>query len=578
MRRKMEIKLHSGSAATLWIRLAWLSPLPKLKTNYSLLVAFVLACVALPLLQGQARADAKGKKPNILLLLADDLGFSDLGCYGGEVHTPNLDKLAAEGLRYTQFYNTTRCWPSRAAILTGYYAQQIRRDHPASGVRPLIPGVRPSWAWLAPRYLSQAGYKSYHSGKWHVDGMPMNQGFDGSYFLADLDRYFSPHRIFVDDKRAPGILPNSGYYATTAIADSAIEQIRRHHQQFAAQPFFEYVAFTAPHFPLQAWPEDIAKYAHRFDGGWDVLRQQRLARMKGMGLLNCQLSDRTLGVPAWNTLSPEEQRMWSLRMSIHAAMVDRMDHEIGRIVQELAKQGNLDNTLILFLSDNGASAERLIRGDGHHKMAVPGGPESYLCLEAGWANLANAPLRLSKIFTHEGGISTPLIVHWPEVIKDHGAFRHSPGHLIDLLPTFLNLAGLPEKRPADLKAPYLPGKSLLSTFTSDTTIRRDYLWWYHQGNRALRIGDWKIVAEGHTAPWELYNMAEDRSETKNLALQHPDRVASMDKVWRDHAAEFETAAFLEAPPTNRVRGYDEIRKPPVRRLPSGMSPAIGTKH
>jgi arylsulfatase A-like enzyme len=543
-------------------------------------VLFTLVCLTAGTctVHGIARADNGNAKPNILLLLADDLGFSDLGCYGGELHTPNLDRLAAEGVRYTQFYNTTRCWPSRSAILTGYYAQQVRRDQPVSGMRPQIPGPRPSWAWLAPRYLASAGYRSYHSGKWHLDGMPVRQGFDSSYFLADLDRYFSPHRIYVDDKRMPGIMPDSGYYATTAIADSAIDQIRKHRQQYTSQPFFEYVAFTAPHFPLQALPEDIAKYAHRFDAGWDVLRQQRLARMKGMGLLNCELSERTLGVPAWNTISPEEQRMWSTRMSLHAAMVDRMDREIGRILQELTKQGILDNTLILFLSDNGASAERMVRGDGNKKSAIPGSAESYLCLEAGWANLANTPLRLSKIYTHEGGISTPLIVRYPPIIKDKGAFRHSPGHLIDLLPTFLNLAGVPQKRPSTLQAPPMPGKSLLPTFGRDNTVKRDYLWWYHQGNRALRIGDWKIVAEGQKAAWELYNLAKDRSETHNLALENPDKVEAMAKIWQQHAAEFETAAFLEAPPTYRTRAFEEIRKPPIRRLPSGMSPAIGTKH
>ncbi len=573
MRRKMETRLRFGLAATPLID--GLQCKTTRNTINKTLSILAVAAVALLLSSHAAHAGRKPQKPNILLMLADDLGFSDISCYGGEVSTPTLDHLAAEGLRYTQFYNTTRCWPSRAAILTGYYAQQVRRDRTPVGTRALVPGTRPSWAWLLPRYLSQAGYRSYHSGKWHLDGFPIQQGFDSSYFLADLDRYFTPHRVFIDDKRVPGPSGSSGYYATTAIADSAIDQLRKHHLQHGNSPFFEYVAFTAPHFPLQALPEDIAKYAHRFDAGWDVLRQQRLARMKAMGIVSCDLSDRTLGVPAWSTLSPPDQKMWSARMALHAAMIDRMDREIARILKELTKQGVLDNTLVLFLSDNGASAERIVRGDGNSKTAIAGAAESYLCLEAGWANLANTPLRLSKIYVHEGGISTPLIARWPAGISGKGEIRHAPGHLIDLLPTVLDLAGVSHRQIPATAAPPLPGKSLISTFGHDASIHRDYLWWYHQGNRALRVGDWKIVAEGTKSSWELYNISRDRSEMHNLASAQPDRVIAMDKIWRAHATEFETTAFSEAPPPVRNRSYRELRVPPVRRSTENPRPAYG---
>ncbi len=493
-------------------------------------------------------ADASARrKPNFLLILADDLGYSDLGCYGGEIQTPNLDRLARGGIRFTQFYNTARCWPSRAAILTGYYAQQVRRDAiPGAGGGG--EGVRPDWAPLLPRFLKPLGYRSYHSGKWHVDGMPVENGFDHSYLLLDQDRFFSPRVHFEDDQKLPPVSPDSGYYATVAIADHAIKCLKQHAAEHASQPFFEYLAFTCPHFPLQALQEDIAKYRGRFRDGWDVLRQERLQRMRAIGLVDCDLSARTPGVDAWSSIADTEREQWQIRMSIHAAMVDRMDREIGRVLDQLTEMGALDDTVILFMSDNGASAEKILRGDGHDPNVPPGSWHSYLCIEPPWANLANAPLRRSKIFVHEGGISTPLVVHWPHGLAARGELRHNPTHMIDLVPTILELAG-GAKPPVwnGRPVPPAPGRSLVPVLAKDHTVPHDYLWWFHSGNRAIRVGDWKLVSEGEKGPWELYDLAADRSESRNLAAEQPVRAGELAQAWGAHLEEFRRLATQERP-------------------------------
>ncbi len=487
------------------------------------------------------RAAEPVRRPNFLLILADDLGYSDLGCYGGEVATPNLDRLARGGLRFTQFYNTARCWPSRAAILTGYYAQAVRRDE-IPGVGGGAGGKRPAWAPLLPRLIAPLGYRSYHSGKWHVDGMPVENGFEHSYLVQDQDRHFNPKVHFLDDQKLPPVSPDSGYYATVAIADHAVKCLKQHGAEHPGEPFFEYLAFTVPHFPLQAPQEDIARYRDRFAAGWDALRQQRLARMKQLGLVDCELSPRTPGVPAWDSLSKDEQASWQIRMAIHAAMIDRMDREIGRVLAQLEAMQALDDTVILFLSDNGASAERVLRGDGHDPSAPPGSAKWYQCLEPPWANLANAPLRRSKIFVHEGGISTPLIVHWPRGIAARGELRHNPGHVVDLVPTILELAG--GSKPStwnDRPVPPAPGRSLVAALGRDHSVDHEYLWWFHSGNRAIRLDDWKLVSEGE-GPWELYNLATDRGESHDLAGKQPERVRQMEQAWKDRLEQFRALA------------------------------------
>ncbi|MES2459605.1 MAG: arylsulfatase [Armatimonadota bacterium] len=488
-------------------------------------------------------APQAARKPNILIILADDMGYSDIRCYGGEVETPNLDNLARNGLRFTQFYNTARCWPSRAALLTGYYAQQVRRDA-LPGVSPSgVRGVRPEWARMLPDLLKSQGYRSYHSGKWHLDGLPLENGFDHSYYVEDTDRYFGPQKHFEDDKPLPIPAKDSGYYATTVMADHAIKYLKEHHERYRDKPFFQYLAFTSPHFPLQALPQDIAKYRERFAGGWDCLRQERLQRMTALGIVNTELSARASEVPAWDSLGAVEKKEWQQRMAVHAAMIDRMDREIGRVLAQLKSTGDIDNTVVFFLSDNGASAEKLVRGDGNDSAASPGSAASFLCLEPGWANLANAPLRYTKMFVHEGGISTPLIVHWPKGIRAQGELRHTPGHLIDIAPTILSLVGMPVPEKANGTArPPIPGRSLVPSLTRNEPISRDDLWWFHEGNRAIRVGDWKLVSAGADAPWELYNLRTDRSERHDLASKYPATVRNLAQKWGKQLEEFQALA------------------------------------
>ncbi len=400
-------------------------------------------------------------RPNILLILADDMGFSDPGCYGGEIATPNLDALAKGGLRFTQFYNTARCWPSRAAILTGYYAQEVRRDT-VPGVLSGGSGIRPAWAPLLPEMLKPLGYRTYHSGKWHLDGKPMENGFDHSYSLNDHDRHFTPRLHTEDDVPLPAVVANSGYYSTTAIAEHAIKYLKEHAEKHSGQPFFEFLAFTAPHFPVQAPPEDIALYRDRYANGWDLLREERWKRMHAMHIGGSALSviERDVGPPYpfpealaklgpnevnrpfwWNDLNLAQRKFQANKMAVHAAMVDRMDREIGRVLAQIRAMGVAENTLVLFLSDNGASAEMMVRGDGHDFDAVCGTGATFLSIGPGWSSMANTPFRRHKTWVHEGGISTPLIVNWPRGIAARGELRGAPGHVIDILPTILELAG-----------------------------------------------------------------------------------------------------------------------------------------
>jgi arylsulfatase A-like enzyme len=493
------------------------------------------------------------KPPNVVIILADDLGYSDLGSYGGEIATPNLDKMAADGVRFTQFYNTARCWPSRAALLTGYYAQQVNRD-PAN--------QRPKWAALIPELLRPAGYRSYHSGKWHVDGPVLASGFERSYEVVDPDRFFGPKVHHLDDKPLPQPKPEDDYYSTKAVASHAIEWLDEHQQKHKGDPFFLYVAFLSPHFPVQAPAEDVARYKGRYHAGWDAVREARLARQKQFGLYGGNLSTRDpKTVPGWNlseeelrrrigpgevahavaweSLRPEQKEFQAAKMAVHAAMVDRMDREIGRVLDRVRATGEFDNTIILFASDNGASAEQIIRGDGHDPASEPGSSRSFLGIGPGWSTAANTPFRLHKSWNHEGGVSTPFIVQWPAGLTARGQFRHTPAHLVDLLPTLLDLAGLPAPESvAGEKRPPLPGHSLLPALANDVAIDRDFLFFKHSGNRALRVGDWKIVSAGPAGPWELYDLSKDRGENHDLASSHPEKVKELADAWERADAEY----------------------------------------
>jgi len=511
---------------------------------------------------GAETAKASARKPNFLLIVTDDMGFSDAGCYGSKIATPNLDRLAANGVRFAQHYSTGRCWPSRACLLTGYYAQQVRRDALPTMKEGGVGGRRPRWARLLPEMLKPLGYRSYHSGKWHVDGKPAQGGFDRAFEYSDTDHHFLPAARLTGDDPPLQPVKAEGYYASTAIADHAIRYLREHAERYADRPFFQYLAFMEPHFPIQALQEDINRYRDRYLDGWDVLRQERWTRMTEMGLINCKLSapDPDI-IPSWNLkpeelrtrigpgevpraipwarLTDEQKRFQATKMAIHAAMIDRVDREIGRVLDQLKAMNAYENTVIFFVSDNGASAEQMIRGDGHDPSAPPGSAKSFLCLGPGWSTASNTPFRLHKVWVHEGGISSPLIVHWPAGLRARGELRHDVGHFIDLPPTILELAGgrWLEKWEGT-PVPPSPGKSLVPAFARDGAVTREFLWWYHSGNRAIRMGDWKLVALGNNGPWELYDLRTDRCESNNLVARNPEKAKTLAEQWTRHEQEF----------------------------------------
>lgn len=487
-----------------------------------------------------------GSKPNVLLVVMDDMGYSDLGCYGGEINTPHLDSLANQGLRFTQFYNAGRCWPTRSCILTGYYAPQVCMDPP-------LRDYRAPWQRMIPEFLKPAGYRSYHSGKWHIFNTPKPEtqsGFDLSfgYYIEQAKHHFEFNGV----KK----------FSSTGITDHALDCLKDHQANHSDKPFFHYLAYTAPHFPVQAEQEDIDKYMKMYDEGWDVVRKRRWERLVKEGMVNCPLSDREPDVPAphylehkeewgellgpgeveyaldWEALTQEQKKFQATKMAIHAAMIDRTDKEMGRIIQQLKDMGEYENTVIFFISDNGASAEMLIRGGGHNPDATPGSEESFLCLGPGWSTNCNAPFRRHKIWVHEGGVSTPLVVSWPDGIKTGGELRHDRGHVIDFLPTLLDLAGVSEHDIEREGAPSLPGKSLVPAFKEDGSVRRDHIFFHHQGNRALISGNYKVVNESLVDrgtiddKWALYDLSVDRSETKDLSAEMPEKLEELLGLWQ----------------------------------------------
>lgn len=526
-------------------------PLSRLaRAGLSLMLAAVLS----------SPSAAAAAPPNVVIVLADDLGYSDLGCYGGEIETPHLDALAANGLRFTRFYNTARCWPTRGALLTGYYAQAIRRDS-VPGLPSGGRGERPAWAPLLPRLLEPRGYRSYHSGKWHVDGMPVAQGFHHSYYLQDTGRFFSPWRHFLDDQPLPPVARGTEYYATTEIASRAIDQLRDHAAHHPGQPFLLYLAFTAPHFPLHALPEDIDRYRDRYTAGWEAVRASRWNRIRELGLVSGELSavEAQIGPPyhfpddlerlgpdevnrpvPWDRLTESQRAFQATKMALHAAMIDRMDREVGRVLQQLREMGAWENTCLCFLSDNGASAEIMVRDDGHNPAAPAGSADTHFCLGPGWSTVANTPFRRHKTWVHEGGIATPFIIHWPQGIAARNELRHAPAHVIDLVPTFLELAGL-DPEAASGGAPRRHGRSLAPLFAADQPPRPEPLWWLHEENRAIRVGDWKLVA-AKGEPWELYHLAQDPAETRNLAAEQPERVQELERLWQQQWDELQRLA------------------------------------
>lgn len=507
----------------------------------------LLLLCALCVLCGSSQA----KRPNILYVLCDDLGFSDLGCFGGEIRTPNLDSLAAGGVRLTQFYNTGRCCPSRAALLTGQYPHRVGLGH-MTGNDLGHPGFRGVVSRSAPtiaEVLRPAGYRCFMSGKWHLGTPdPTQHGFEEMYgTLVSAKRFFDPdHMIRYPEGRKKIQYPKGKFYATDAVTDHALQFLKLA-RKTPDKPWFLYLAYNAPHFPLHAPPGEIAKYKDRYHLGWDQLREERLERMKQMGIVpqHTKLSQRShwrnygetkIGVnPAWNTL-PEDRRLdLARRMAIYAAMIDRLDQQFGRVIADLKRADEFDNTLIVFTSDNGACFEWdpfgfdikssnqniLHKGRMLNEMGKAG---TFHSVGSAWANASNTPWRLYKHFNHEGGIASPGIVHWPAGLKTRsGAIIHHPAHIIDLLPAAVAVAKTKYHGKLDL-----PGVDLVAQLNRGFKNRT--LFFEHQGNRAVRQGKWKLVALDDE-PWELYDFTKGRIEMNNLAARFPEKVKQLSTAW-----------------------------------------------
>lgn len=514
---------------------------------------FSMAILAAGLLGGFACDLAATPRPNIVIILADDMGFSDLGCYGSEIATPNLDALAANGLRFTQFYNVARCCPSRAALLTGLYPHQAHIgdmvDEYARRVRETLNSpaysdhLNPHAPTIA-EALRTAGYRTGMSGKWHLgyrtNEWPAARGFDRSFAVIEgAMNYYGfgmQHTGVLTNPpmaldREVFLPPRDGFFATDAFTEFAVEFIRNQAGQTA--PFFLYLAYTAPHWPLQARPETIAKYRGRYRPiGWDQLRAQRYERLKQAGIIEARwpLAPRPAAVPPWDQVPPERRDQWDAEMAVYAAQVEEMDRGIGQVLAALKASGFADNTLVFFFSDNGGAAE-----DPNRSLpgAVLGTRESYEGYGIRGAHVSSGPFRKTKKFTHEGGIASPLIIAWPAGIprSRRGTLVHEVAHITDIMPTCLALGGA--AWPGQWNgAPALPpeGVSLAPLFRGRSLHRAHPLCWEHEGHRALRDGKWKLVAS-FDEPWELYNMTADRTESKDLAASRPRTVRKLSAAY-----------------------------------------------
>jgi arylsulfatase A-like enzyme len=521
--------------------------------------ALALTCFVLLLLPSLSLDAAERTKPNILIIVADDLGYSDLGCYGGEIETPNLDALAKNGVRFTRFYNTGRCCPSRASILTGHYPHRVGLGHMTKDIGQ--PGYRGQVDKNAPtiaEVMKTAGYRSFMSGKWHLGTPdPTKHGFEEFYgTLVSAKTFWDPdHMTRKPDNRARRKYAAGKFYATDAVTDHALDFLIQA-RETPAKPWFLYLAYNAPHFPLQAPKSDIAKYAGKYADGWDVARERRLKRMKKLGIVakDTKLTPRSRyadwgendsGVnPSWKSIPKDRRLDLQRRMAIYAAMVDRLDANVGRVVSDLKKANELDNTMIVFLSDNGACAEWdpygfdiksspnniLHKGDAIDRMGERG---TFHSAGSGWANASNTPWRLYKHYTHEGGINTPCIIHWPKNPSGKqdantakllaGGITDAPSHIIDLLPTCAEVAGA--KYAGSIP---LPGASLFPLHRNAVLNRT--LYFEHEGHRAVHEGEWKLVAQ-KGGPWELYNVSKDRTELDNLADSKKKLVSALSKKW-----------------------------------------------
>jgi arylsulfatase len=546
----------------------------------------LIAILALPVLAES--------KPNIVVILTDDMGWSDIGCYGSEIPTPNLDKLAAGGVRFTQFYNTARCCPTRASLLTGLYPHQagvghMTEDRGRDGYRGELNGRCVTIA----EALRPAGYRNYALGKWHIsrntrdDGdkaaWPLQRGFDRYYgTITGAGNYFDPATLTRGNKNIsamadPEYQPER-YYYTDALAHEAARFIGEHQRDHAGEPFFMYVAFTAAHWPLQAPEDEIARFKGKYDAGYEAIRAARIEKQKQLGLFDAKWQ----ASPLAGDWAKVEHKDWEARcMEVYAAQVARMDAGVGRIVAELERDGLLENTLILYLQDNGGCAEAINRATKDTRadkpslepqpadfiprevrakrtrdgwpvlggpLVMPGPADTYQSYGKGWANVSNTPFREYKHWVHEGGIGTPLIAHWPAGIVAKGGLNNRPGHLVDIMATCLDVSGaqFPSER-AGVKVQPPEGVSLAPAFAEKALRRERPIFWEHEGNRALRMDFWKLVAKGPAGPWELYDISTDRTEQRDLASAEPERVKSMAALWESEARRTKVLPWIWKP-------------------------------
>ena len=536
-------------------------------------------------------------RPNIVLIMADDMGYSDIGCYGSEIETPNLDKLASHGLRFSQFYNTSRCCPTRASLMTGLYPAQTGVGRMTIDYN--IPGYRGDLnhqSVTIAEVLKTAGYKTYISGKWHVTkqledvdslkyNWPRQRGFDKFYgTIIGAGSFWDPYTLtrnntYITPENDPVYKPDH-YYYTDAISDNAVKYLEQYKSESEGKPFFMYVSYTAAHWPLHAPDDEIEHYKGKYDQGFDAIRQKRVERLKKMGLINKKW-EVTKAVARWDTLS---NKGWHARnMEVYAAMITRMDKGIGKIIKKLELTNELQNTLVIFLQDNGASAEELewVKNRGaidtlstvslykamgkdeiqndmvpnqnrngypvimQSKKVLSGSDETYNAYGPTWANTSNTPFRQFKHWVNEGGISSPLIVQWPSRINAKDEIRHQPSHLIDIMATCVDVAGAtyPSEYKGNVIIP-MEGKSLLPVFLNNEMINRDALFFEHEGNRAIRQQKWKLVSKAQDQPkyyikldslpidqWELFDMEKDRTETTDLAWKNPEIVRELSNKW-----------------------------------------------
>ncbi|MEJ7556915.1 MAG: sulfatase-like hydrolase/transferase [Pedobacter sp.] len=544
-------------------------------------IGLIILAIAAPFSAFATKPKPKAdKRPNIIVILADDLGYSDLGCYGGEIKTPNLDKIAKQGIQFKQFYNVSRCCPTRASLLTGLYNHDagigaMTTPQNDSGYRGYLGKNTVTIAEV----LKGAGYRTAMTGKWHVsntivqpkqqdqmdwlnhktehplfspiDQYPTSRGFEKFYgTIWGVVDFFDPFSLVEGTKPITTVPKN--HYQTDAINDKASEYIREFVKGDA--PFFLYVAHNAPHWPLQALPEDIEKYKDTYKMGWQAIRKARYQKMAKLGIIDTtvtKLSDRNPADKLWADNPTKE--FDARAMAVHAAMIDRMDQGIGRMLKTLEQTGEMDNTIIVFLSDNGASAE-LSEGYGpgfdrpnqtrtgqrvsynRNEGVMPGGQNSFFSIGPNWANVANTPFRLWKSQSMEGGIHTPMIVSWPAGIKTKGVKTDQMGHVMDFMATFLEVSGVkyPKTFNGNAISP-LEGQSLAAVFKGKLVTGDRALFNEHEGSKYERYQNWKMVVAGPDRNWRLFNMAEDQSEIKNLAAQYPEKVAQLTKMWDDWA-------------------------------------------